>query len=371
MKKKVRETQCLSRNPITGEKFNFGTSTAADRLLSKLETDESASYIVLFAEFDTDRLRIRARRKHQTVRSGVSSESDETEEDLLTDATDSAMRQAEKVKTALGITGSGLILLAVAWTYDHALRLAEMFPEVHSCDVVFGTNREQRPLACLTLHDEENRTFGWMWSFYPSRSKWVWQWWTGRAIPALAGPRFCLGLRVMLTDQEFNEVQSFKNQMKPGGSFPNAVGRLCAWHKNDRGCANHARFKGHICKAQDNVNNYAEWASIYGWLWSFTVHLETESEFLVSKMLLEMYLEESEDTHVGKLGDNFRTELRDWISESFMSEKEMLSSHHFQDTMSLHRGGLLLLLLFGSRLGSRLGRPAPFLCSHCGNLLFT
>ena len=136
-KKALKESMQISLNQNRGNGSNPDyVMTAADRLLCNIEACPHTSYSILFADYETDQLTIRKKRKNKK---GVT---EEVIEDMA-DEVDSATTFADKIQTSLSITGTGQILIAVAWTNDEAKQKFERFPEFSCSDVTEGTNTEQ------------------------------------------------------------------------------------------------------------------------------------------------------------------------------------------------------------------------------------
>ena len=253
------------------------------------------------------------------------------------DGSDTAKTHAEKIRDSLSITGSHLILLAVAFTYEHSRRQAEMYPEMAASDTTEKSNREDRPLAIFGGCDQENRPFSHTWAFLPSKSRWVFDWFFGRAVPQLHSPRFCAKLEVIFTDQDGQEVSALEHQSGLGKVFPSAKHGLCAWHKNDRGLANDSSFKPTINQFAKDLNKHIEWKALLAWIWSLSRETETKEESLVSKRLLEIHLEEDETSHHAQLGDAFRSKLATWFSKSHDPHDDKLLCHNFVNCMTLSK----------------------------------
>jgi hypothetical protein len=177
-RKKIKQQFYLSAVPGN---VAHADSTAADRLLANLEADPHSSYIVLYGSYESNLLTIYRKVKTTTAPTTLSA----VDQQDLVDEVDSAEAQAEKLKSSLAITGTGLVLLAVAWTNDAARRRFEMFPEFCGFDCTASTNAEQRPLMQAVSVDSDNRSVPHTWAFLPSQSRWVFHWFFGTAMVAL------------------------------------------------------------------------------------------------------------------------------------------------------------------------------------------
>ena len=111
LRKQMRGQQVLANARIVyGQDFDTSgmVTTVADNLLLALQARTDASFVAIFAAFDTNDLRIRSKKR----RSDGLIEETEIPIDQLSDPVDSAERFSMKVRDSLSITGSGLILLA-------------------------------------------------------------------------------------------------------------------------------------------------------------------------------------------------------------------------------------------------------------------
>lgn len=147
---------------------NRSSFTAAEKLIAAMSNKADHSFVVLFGEYDDDRLTIRQtfKRLHQEP---IMSDIDPSE---LQDPIDSAATFASKVRESLHIRGSGQILLGVAWTTDEMQRLYSLFPEFMCSDVTHKSNQEKRPLLLVCGKDSSNRSFAHTSAFLPSEAKW-------------------------------------------------------------------------------------------------------------------------------------------------------------------------------------------------------
>jgi hypothetical protein len=152
------------------------TLSAAEKTLHFLESDPTCSYIALYAEWGTALLSIPRQKPRLTqvkrFRGGNESEqstigSNEANlfwnevvplDQSLSDEVDSAEDQAMRIRNALKITGTGKILLAIAWTTDNARLMLRKFPEATATDITKGTNKEKRPMFLMVCKNAENQT---------------------------------------------------------------------------------------------------------------------------------------------------------------------------------------------------------------------
>ena len=304
--------------------------TAADRLLLNLDNCPTASYVVIFADCETDSLRIRARSKNSD---GDASVTDLDPNDLA-DPADSAERFSIKVRDALSITGTGQILLALAWTYDESRRKFAMFPEFVGSDVTKGTNKEERPLQTFCSKDSNNKGFTHTWAFLPSESHWVFVWFLGTAVPQLHSRSTCERVQVALTDQDRQECQALQDLCGPGTGrvFVNAIHRLCGFHKLNRNLTQKTEYLSIIAATKSrSISGGIEFDVIVSWLWSFIKRPMTVDQAAHSHELLCEHLNEDESKHTGTMGDDLRELLIKYADESFFALRNKLFHHVFAD----------------------------------------
>jgi hypothetical protein len=153
----------MAENPMlsflrTGEQShdaNLPTpSTPADLILADLDADPSSSYVAMYGKYDSELLTIH--QKHKRLANHSVEEMDLEDHN---DGIDSAQKSAEKIRGNLSVTGTGMILLGLAWTEDSAAIRFSMYPEAFGLDVTENTNSEGRPLALCVGLDHNNQTF--------------------------------------------------------------------------------------------------------------------------------------------------------------------------------------------------------------------
>ena len=118
-----------------------------------------------------------------------------------------------------------------------------MFPELTGSDTTEGTNREKRPLITHCGKDSNNQTFTHTHALLPSKSRWVFDWFFGCAVPALH-PKAITRNIVNCTDQDDKEHGAFCALIGEGNPYPVSSHRLCGWHKLNRNFKEHSSFKG-------------------------------------------------------------------------------------------------------------------------------
>jgi len=321
LRRKVREQHYLSVVPGMEA---AGPSTSADRLLANLENDPETSYIVLYGSYESNLLTVYKKVKSTTLQSEITA----VDHDSLVDDVDSVQSQADKLKSSLSISGTGLVLLAVAWTNDAARRRFEMFPDYCGFDCTGSTNAEGRPLMQAVAIDSNFKNIPHTWAFLPSQSRWVFDWFFGTAMLALHQRTTLNRIRIMRTDQDDKEYGAIDSLREGGKLYTSALHALCAFHKNNRGFSTDSTFKNKVSKLEKETDK-VEFDVIVDWLWRLTTYPETEQESDVMVSLLEQYLEEDETRHAGQLGEPFRQEIKDWFTKSWKPVKDKLLAHKY------------------------------------------
>ena len=233
--------------------------TAADRLIADLQSDPAYTFILMFGDYDTDLLTIRKRTKRddgQIVEEVVDPET-------LVDEVDSAATYADKVREQLCVTGTGQVLIAVAWTNNAAQRKLALHPEFGCGDVTEGSNSEKRPLNMSCAKDGEGKGFAHTWGFLPSQSEWVFFWYYGTAMPTLHRRSVLERIRIYVTDQDPQMCRAFVNCIPT--VFKNAKHRNCGFHKLNRNLTNHKDFESLIADLRD-TDGHVEVLMIVQWL---------------------------------------------------------------------------------------------------------
>ena len=311
--------------------FEDQLKTPADKLLFDLDVDEDASYVALYAEFDTSALTIRQKNKEMTYH-----KIEAIDANGLRDHVESAAQSAHKIRRSLSITGSGLILLAIVWTDSESSRRFEMFPEMMACDTTYKTNEEDRPLFICAGKDSNNQSFTHTWGFLPSQALWTFNWVFQVAMKAIHRREALDGVRVACTDQDGQLYNAFEynSAQYRQCTFPNSIHRLCAWHKLDRNLVDHKDFKADIGKLKNT--DLLEFRTIHGWFWDFITHVESPGEARVLTYLLEEYLSENEDLHRGKIGEKLREKLASFFRSSLQDLEHKYYHYYFTGCFNLN-----------------------------------
>ena len=315
-----------------------GRRTPADKLLKALEEDPETSFIALFGDFDSNLLstpKLRLKRK-QRGKGAVEKTFDThtagpvpitvVEDVPLGDAVESPLSFAQNIRNALAISGSTKILLAVAWTNNEAQRLAEMFPEVTSSDITEKTNAEKRAMMMDVGVTSENKTFVSTWAFFPSKCRWIFDWYTAIAKPALHSKRTIQMNKLNLTDEDELEFGAYISHSGPGELYEEGQSRLCAWHKVDRNFTSTQRST----TSSLHAIGLNEFDVVVEWLYFFTDSIESEEECLESMRLLEFYCSENER----KWPRALRVAISDFIATKFKPRLPMLAHYHFMRRMN-------------------------------------
>ena len=330
LKNKDKNALVMSKR---GDKSS-GNITTVDRLLADLDADPETSYICLFGELNSGLITIKTKKKNSNVEEVFTSD--------LGDDTDSPEAFAKDMmgKANLIHTGSGQMLLAIAWTNDEARRKLDMYPEFMGGDDTEETNSEDRPLYTLMGKDNNNLSFGHTWCFMPSKAMWVYRWLFEHAVALLHPGTAKERVEVIASDADAQETRAIESVIGMGidatKPYPKAKHRHCAFHKLDRNLKNDSKYKSKIAAVRDrNVNSRVEIDIFLRWLWYYCKHYENDDQVDLALRLMNHYLREDESLHFGEIGDDLRMELREFITRSFVANRHKLFEASFDLTMTL------------------------------------
>ena len=306
--------------------------TPADRLLAHFDNNDTLSYVALYAEVNTEKITIRKKckfRQNHSIEDVPPSECNDNVNSAMTDAE----KNRESILRNLTVSSEmNKILLAFAWTDDESRLRFDMYPEFIGGDCVSKLNREERQVMHWTGLDSRNMAYTFTSVFMPSEANWTFYWVVSRVMRNLHNKETLAKVQVIVTDQdgELNDV--IGSNIGPGKVFPNAVHRLCAWHKLDRNLTNKSPFTGLL--ASDEMKSpdaKAEWNAVVTWLWTLCRLPETEDESNLLLTLLDCYLDEDNSNHRGSLSSQLKTKVRDFITKSFEDKQHKLFAHNFFD----------------------------------------
>ena len=302
------------------------TPTPADRLMSLLETSAQYSYTVLYANYDSDELKVYKRDK--SIAGVANTTLVENPGQVYTDSTENIVTYTELVRKRLSITGSACILLAIAWTTSQCQRKFEMYPEFSCSDVTHGTNAERRPLLLFCGLDGNREAFTHTWAFLPNQSRWIFDWFFGYACAALHKASALQRNYVHITDQDMQELGAFEDSI--GTVFINSRHRLCAFHKINRNFLTDTKYKPAIAKNNMEPVRDEEFGIIVLWLNKFIRNYETEEEASQSERCLEMFLD-SEDC---RLTQDLKVLTLEYFRNQFQPHRRRLYRYMFFDIPS-------------------------------------
>ena len=286
-------------------------------LLFKQKKDYS--YCFIFADYDSSALKV----KKKLRRSFGEVESSELDPNDYNDGIDSMEQASKKFRDALSVTGTGMILLAVAWTSDQSSKKFRMFPEFMSCDTTKSTNSEERSLLLCSGKCSNNNTFTHTWMFLPSECAWVFSWAFGSAVPALHGTGPVEKVQVVALDQCNQENTAMSDLCGPGKVYKKAKVRNCAYHKIHRNYLDSK--KSPLAELRKECpRSAAEHDVIKNMLWFLVKEAETEEESTLVVSMLEWFLDNvfletlkaSGNPKAAGLVSSFH-DTKDWIMKNF------------------------------------------------------
>ena len=318
---------------------NVKNPTPADKLLAEFDSNTDISYVALIAEFNTDKLTIKKKRKRKGQH-----HLDDVEASSLKDHCGGASQTAKlmnytarqmriRKNLQVGPDEDQVILLAFAWTTKQAKLRMEMFAELCVADVVHGTNKEERGLLVFSGMDSHNKTHSFTWIYVPAESRWVFRWAIRDVLPALHSERVLKKMRILITDQDGQLMLAISDLMRDNNSWLTSgklVYRNCAWHKLNRNLTDHKDFHGLVALLNDEA--MLEWNALVSWLWHIVRRPETIYETNLLFILLELYIEK--DT---KLPDELKRRFIDFVGKKFQEEQHKYCAHNFVDVMHFEK----------------------------------
>lgn len=124
--------------------------------------------------------------------------------------------------------------------FSSNVRYFELFPDLIGLDVTFNTNSEKRPMFILVGRTSNGHIIPLLNAFLPSEAKWVFLWLFKEAIPYLLGKSMLSKIRLLTSDEDRQCLDAFEEVREE--LYPNAVLRLCKWHKVSIRCCPDLRF---------------------------------------------------------------------------------------------------------------------------------
>ena len=329
----LQHLKTKDKNNNTSGGKNSAHATATDRLLADLKADPEVSFVCLFGDVSSGLLTIKTKRKNINNSLDV----DQPFLDDLGDSTDSPQDFARDMtgKENLIHTDSGQMLLAIAWTNNKARRKFDMYPEFMGGDDTEDTNAEKRPLYTLMGKDNNNLSFGHTWCFMPSKALWVFRWIIEYAVPELHPGTATKRVELIASDADPQETKAIEMAIK-NGVYPNAHHRHCAFHKMDRNLKCDSKYRAKFAAARDKgIHSRVEVDMVLRFMWYFCKHYENNEQVDLALLLLDHYLKEDESEHFGEIGEDLRKELREFITKSFVVNREKLFEASFEVVMTI------------------------------------
>ena len=317
--------------------------TAVDRLIADLNADPETSYVVLYADFNSDLLTLKTKTKNLNNAAQIAEFTTDNLDGVDTDSPQQYARDM-KIRTSLTNSANGQLLLAIAWTNEAARRKFDMYPEFLGGDDTEDTNSEKRPLYTLCGKDNMNKSFGHTWAFMPSKCTWVYSWIFSNALPLLHPGTALNRVEQFIMDACPHETRAAEgvcgyrsvhitDQSKV---LPNAHLRHCAWHKINRNLTEDSKYKAKFTAARKtSVRASIEVDTIVKWLWYFIKNYESKEEVDLAMKLMGYYLSEKQDDHYGEMPEDLRVDLRDFITKSFQYNSAKLFEASFSGLVTM------------------------------------
>ena len=128
--------------------------------------------------------------------------------------------------------GSGEVLLAVAWVTEEGRMYHEMFPGVLGLDVKYGTNNERRPLLRFVGRTGNNRNMTVMNCYMPSEQQYAYAWAVNTALKHCLDEDALSQTSIIPSDEDNDQLTALFSAVNSRTILgPNAMIRLCKWHK--------------------------------------------------------------------------------------------------------------------------------------------
>ena len=309
--------------------LQLGKKTSpAQRLIDHLRRSDNLSYAALIGHRSSkDLVTIRKSQKRKQ-------DKQETNEDYIvkTDpGVDNAKTFAESVMDALELGDKGEILLCVAWMTDDGRRMFIAHPECFGTDITNGVDHEKRPLLRATGRNAENRNLPFLNAFVASGSRWVHRWIFQDVLPLFLPNDTLEKVRLCVTDDDKQCHLEFIAAVS-AGIFPNAMHRLCQWHKVNRNFVLPARSKARNVGQTGYTADQDFIRIVEFWLYSFCKSIETPFEEELSLRSLLKFIQTFEG-----IKDGLRGFTHAFVNGPFKDALPKLCHRHY---MFLPQGSL-------------------------------
>lgn len=230
---------------------------------------------------------------------------------------------ALNVYSALRLSGSAEILLAIAIITDEQRRFLELYPEYIAADVTEQTNAERRPLFLLAGKNASNETVTCFQAYLPSLCRWVFHWLWSTAVPKLCGRRFMQRNRVIATDGDVNEYGALTDLFDT--LYTKTSHRLCAFHLIRQGMRSQrvALLRGTCTSIGSEFFD-----TVVGWIWSWTDSIESEEEYKVSLSVLSSFLSSKKVKE--EMGNEASLKLMNFLKRSILVHVERMAYFRFR-----------------------------------------
>ena len=149
------------------------------------------------------------------------------EEIFMTSA--DVMKKIRELRKQLRLT-TGRILLFVSMAIDDMIRVVSMHPEVWFCDVVAGTNKQNRDWFVMACRTPLRKTFPGNLTVIPSGHRWVYTCISKQAFLYLYGETVCSYNRMNLHDEDLCQYESFESTIATVPAFKNSSTFFCVFH---------------------------------------------------------------------------------------------------------------------------------------------
>ena len=221
-------------------------------------------------------------------------------------------RYIRQKRMSMNIPQIQILLMSIAWVTPFEKRLFTLFPEVLYCDVICGTNNENRPLFTVTGKDASGKMFTLFRAFLPNQKQWSFRWLFNVVFPQVFTGSILNRVNCIITDGDTQQITQLDAALTK--HFPNARRVRCGWHVCNR------TFERHGPRLENYVSPHAYeliltncMGFVYSWM---KPSCETRLQFLTSKYLFWRYLHS--------------TFVRNTVGESFVSVVTSLMRNYIE-----------------------------------------
>ena len=208
-------------------------------------------------------------------------------------------RYVRQKRSSMQVPDIQILLMSIAWVTPFEKRLFNLFPEVLYCDVICGTNNENRPLFTVTGKDSSGKMFTFFRAFLPNQKQWSFRWLFNVVFPQVFTGSILSRVNCIITDGDTQQINQLDTALTK--YFPNAVRVRCGWYVCNRTFDRHGpRIENYVSPHAFDLILSNCMGFVYSWM---KPSCETKIQYMTSKYLFWRYLH---STFVrNTVGENF------------------------------------------------------------------